>query len=289
MKSQKSPLLKMQLRRLRKMARHKLGLVYAKTAVWIPEIYPNFLGIGAPRSASTWLHHRLSLHPQIFLSHIKEVHFFDSGFRLKGSFDYNLNDPSHWRWYAFHFLKAQGQIIGDITPAYSSLPEERIAEIANHLPKIKIIYILRNPIERAWSEMRKGIWFGKGITSSDMPVEYFIQKAMSPQILIQGDYKRNIQIWERYVPKDRIHYLFYDGIKKNPRHELENICEFLNINPELLPDSEGDQRLVNSVPAGDIPMQVREILENYYKDQLQYLENKFQRDLSHWFRRDFNT
>ena len=55
----------------------QVELAYMRVATWIPETFPHFMCIGAPRAATTWLHTELSSDPRIFLPKRKELHFFD--------------------------------------------------------------------------------------------------------------------------------------------------------------------------------------------------------------------
>ena len=102
--------------------------------------FPDFIGIGAQKSGTSWLFKNLRKHPQLYFPETKEIHFFDWYF-YKG-----LN------WYCKHFKDADiSQYKGEITPCYSILSEEKIKFIHQINPKLKIILLLRNPIERAWS------------------------------------------------------------------------------------------------------------------------------------------
>ena len=109
---------------------------------------PNFIIPGAQKAGTTSLYRYLELHPQVLGAYKKEIHFFDH--RVWHGPDYyfyfDLANEAHWRWYWQHFVRSRGRVNGEMTPAYSILPEHRIKELANHLPEIKIIYSLRNHI-----------------------------------------------------------------------------------------------------------------------------------------------
>src|SRR5215217_579788 len=150
---------------------------------------PDFLGVGAPRAGTTWLHANLSRHPEIWMTPVKEVHYFDkrrlprsenrnyrsqlrkrlrryrrrdtyrevirrgdSGFLMNLSWDVHFflrrrdND-----WYQGVFRPQPEQIAGEITPAYSTLKRRVVKEIRGINPDMRIIYLLRDPIERSWS------------------------------------------------------------------------------------------------------------------------------------------
>jgi hypothetical protein len=109
---------------------------------WPPCTLPNLIVIGAMKSGTTSLHHYLNLHPQIFMTWNKELNFFVA----------ERNWPRGRAWYERHFKTTAG-IRGESSPNYTNYPyfpgvAERMHSL---LPDARIIYILRNPIDRTIS------------------------------------------------------------------------------------------------------------------------------------------
>lgn len=101
--------------------------------------FPRFLGIGAQKAGTTTLHYLLANHPKIFVPADKEVHYF------------TLHADRDVDWYAGRFAAARpDQTCGDITPYYLFHPEapRRIRDL---LPRVKLVVLLRDPVERALS------------------------------------------------------------------------------------------------------------------------------------------
>ena len=101
---------------------------------------PRFMGIGAHKAGTSWLHVNLQAHPQLFLPRQKELHYFDSYFHSRTL-----------RFYSGQFESADAKIRGEITPAYSILSPKRIRFIRKIMPDVRLIFIMRNPIDRSWS------------------------------------------------------------------------------------------------------------------------------------------
>lgn len=260
-------------------------LAYANMAVSMRETNPDFLVIGAARSATGWLFKRLSAHPAIFVPRGKEVHFFDAQ-KNDGSYVFNLKSPGHWRWYWMHFRKAGDRTCGDMTPKYAILPEPRVAEIASHLPDKRIIYSIRDPIDRAWSGLRHRLWHGKGLKADQLGEDDLIGRIMHPEILAKGDHRSVIEKWEKYYGSDNFKCIFYDDVINSPGELLDGLYRFLAVDPAMAPeDSEKIKQRVNAVPGAGIPAGVREILSEYYGEQIPYLEDKFNRRLDGWIGR----
>ena len=271
----------------------RLQLVYARLAVGTPERFPDFMCIGAPRAATTWLHQALSSHPDVFLPKRKEIHFYDEAaagevetggdLRWHDSFTFDPKDPAHLRWYWYQFRAAGERQAGDFTPLYSTLSAKRVRLVRQQIPALRIIYILRNPVERAWSGLRKSVWYQKGSdflesTSADWALE----QVMHPTVLLRGNYPRAIENWEAAFPAGQMLYLFHDDIDAGPVAALDRVQEFLEITATPRGAVAAGGERVNSAPAQAMPRAVRDRLNDYYREQIAALERRFDRNLSHW-------
>jgi hypothetical protein len=106
-----------------------------------PRPLPHFLVLGTQKGGTTSLHKLLAQHPQVFLPACKEVHYF------------SLHDQQPLNWYAEHYREARpGQRRGDITPYYLFHPRAP-QQIRNVLPNAQLIVLLRDPVERALSQV----------------------------------------------------------------------------------------------------------------------------------------
>ena len=118
-----------------------------------PRAIPNFLVIGAMKAGTTSLFHYLNAHPEVYMSPLKELDFFvEDGNWRRGT-----------RWYAKQFKAAGDSLaVGEASTAYSKYPTvtgvpERIARL---LPNVRLIYLLRDPIDRTVSHYRHRVAIG---------------------------------------------------------------------------------------------------------------------------------
>jgi hypothetical protein len=251
---------------------------------------PDFLGIGAQRAGTTWLHHRLSRHPDIFLPAAKELHFFDekpdlSGYQGLGQpgrpFYYNLNSPEEWEWYRRQFEPGAGfKVRGEMTPYYATLSEPRVALIASRMPRLKIIYTLRNPVQRAWSGFRLFWFLEKKNQGCHLETELIQKTIMHPAKLIHGDYQRNIAVWEKHFSPGQILYLFFDDLVESPQAVMNKVFEFLGV-PPVPQDPAEIGRDFNRAPALEMPGAIAAGLAEYYAGQARYIEHRFGRTLKY--------
>jgi hypothetical protein len=116
---------------------------------------PDFLCLGTQRGGTTTLQRLLEGHPQVYLPPCKEVHYF------------SLQAHQSPSWYADHYRDARrDQLCGDITPYYLFHPEVP-RRIRTFLPRVKLIVLLRDPVERSLSQYFHSIQLGL----DDLPLE----------------------------------------------------------------------------------------------------------------------
>jgi len=204
-------------------------------------LFPDFLGIGAQKSGTTWLFENLRKHPKLYLPKTKEIHFFDWHFYK------SLN------WYCKHFKDTDmSQFKGEITPCYSILSEEKIKFIHEMNPELKIILLLRNPIERAWShavmnlvkrtkreinfdiiDLFSIIKLAKRTKKKEIHLienKEFIAHFNHPRSIERGNYLKIISKWKKYFPSDQIFIGDYNQLKSSPKKLLNEVFNFLEIN-----------------------------------------------------------
>jgi hypothetical protein len=227
----------------------------------------DFLGIGAPRSGTSWLWENLRHHPEIWMPYRKELHYFDRSTSypspshlsqpspLKRLF--GLSEPSHryrrilaksahdvlrqpsvsrasWylnylfghyddEWYASLFAQGAGKLKGEVTPAYAILKSEDVANIHSLMPDIKLIYLMRNPIERSWSAVRKGARKA-GWDPKEAPIGKLLELATSTPIDARAVLSGHLADLANPLPaRTVLHWLLRRGCRQSTRSAAENI------------------------------------------------------------------
>jgi hypothetical protein len=227
-------------------------------------MYPQFLIIGAQKAGTTWLDRNLRQHPQIWLPPEKEIHFFDLPRPLP--FAALLFAPvraaRHWAkarlqrdwskvrareqklswylkyyfqlrtegWYGSLFQPAKGQVCGEATPRYAPLPEDQISRIRQLMPDLKIIYLLRDPIDRMWSDLamfERPRFGGKGLRhAGGERIKDFLS---DPHNLAHSRYADNLARWEKFFPQSQIFLAFHEEIAEEPGALLRRLVDFLGV------------------------------------------------------------
>ena len=179
---------------------------------------PNFIMIGAPRAGTTWTIKNLSLHPEIFIPKEKEVHFFD------------LNYEKGIEYYKSRFEAAKGELaIGEKTPEYLYVKKVP-ALMKRHLPDIKLIVILRNPVDRLYSRY----WNSKAKYSANINLSFEEKIKKKPVFIEESFYYDHLVRYFQYYPKDRFLILFFEDLLSQPYDFLKNIYKFLNVDKTFI-------------------------------------------------------
>jgi len=207
---------------------------------------PNFLVIGAAKSGTSSLYMYLKQHPQIFMSPIKEPHFFsfDSiSKNTKGPGDTIPQAITDITEYSKLFDKAKDELaIGEASPTYL-YREEAAERIFNLIPSVKLIAILRNPAERAFSAYMHVIRDGRekfnNFSDAMAQEELRINDNWGPiwHYTKGGFYYEQLSRYYNLFPSKQIKVFLYEDLINNQQNLLKNIFDFLNIDSDFIPDS----------------------------------------------------
>ena len=243
---------------------------------------PDFIIIGAQKAGTTSLYNYLLQNPVVGKSLKKEIHYFD------------LNYTKGINWYRSHFVKKRIQknisVIGEASPLYLYHPEapNRVSE---NYPEIKLIVILRDPVERVISHYKHLLrhkLIPEHLTLSDViKIEKKRRKNISQSayydpvysVLHRGEYLFQLNRWKELFSTDQILILQNDQLRKDPDNVLYRIENFLKINHHTYSvDSKFNvsTKKLNSIDSSEINN-----LNQYYE--------KYNQELLHSFNIKFNT
>ena len=231
---------------------------------------PDFLGIGAQKSGTTWLHDNLRAHPGAFLPEPKEVHYFDQ------KFDQPLET------YARKFSSAGNRVKGEITPAYGILPRDTIRFIRKTLPHLRLIFLMRNPIDRAWSHALMSLSWQVNRPFADIPEAEFLEHFRSPASRLRGDYETILDHWLAEFPPDRLFTGFFDDISLRPRELLQSVFRHLNLAPIADWSPFPVERISYRGSGHSLPEKYRAVLTDIYHPTLRNLHRRFGFPCDRW-------
>jgi hypothetical protein len=214
---------------------------------------PDFLLIGAPKAGTTALHAALAQHPELFLSEPKEPKYYLCGDSpppaYRGPGDAHSN--REWIWQRQRYLDlfagaGDNQLAGESTPFYLYHRDAR-RRIAADLPQAKLVAVLRDPVDRAYSNWMH-LW-ADGLEPCSDVVEACAREAArvdagwAPFWHYRGlgMYGRQLSDLFEHFPREQVLTVRYRALVDKPHAVLDRVCRFLGV-------SEG---LVTEVPSGN--------------------------------------
>ncbi|RFS84677.1 sulfotransferase [Actinomadura spongiicola] len=243
---------------------------------------PDFLLIGAKRGGSTSLYYTLLEHPRIMplfpnarllpkANHTKGVHYFDSHYDRGAT------------WYRSHFpasARRSGKVVGEGSPYYLFHP--LAAERAGRdVPDAKILLILRDPIERAFSHYRERrrqsaeelATFEEALLAENDRLAGERERIVSEpgyrsyaheqqSYRAQGEYAPHLRRWMEHFPAERFHVLAAEEFYADPQKAVDGVAEFLGLPPAPLPPSA--VKVWNAAPSQELSPHTRQSLAEHY-------------------------
>ena len=197
---------------------------------------PDFVIVGAMKSATSSLQEQLAGQPGIFMCTPKEPNFFSDAEQ------YAKGMP----WYSSLFAEApEGSLLGEASTHYTKLPNypEAVPRLKEHLPNARFVYVMRHPVDRLVSHFIHE--WSTGVYRCDF--EQAIKKY--PELVDYGRYAMQIEPYFEAFGRDAVLPVFFDHLLKEPQTELERICRFIGYQGQpvwvhdLKPDNVSSERI----------------------------------------------
>src|SRR6266702_5554974 len=199
----------------------------------------DFIVAGAQKSGTTALHYFLKKHPQIALPDQQEMHFFDDEeiFSRQPVVDYELLHR-HFRVRAGLALINRRLLAGEVTPSYLYW-EPAMERIHNYNPQIKLIVLLRNPIDRTFAH-----WNMERFKDRE-PLDFLDALKEEPRRIAQpltvesrrfayvdrGFYSEQLEHVFQFFPREQVRIVKFEDFRDRKQETLNGIFEFLGVKP----------------------------------------------------------
>ena len=208
-------------------------------------LLPEFIIIGAQRCGTTSLYNYLTGHPSIARTVLREVHFFDVRF-WKGVNWYRAHFPTIILKHYVDSVRKNNLITGESSPYYifHPLAPQRIATL---LPSVKLIALLRNPVDRAyshyWHEIRQGnemLSFEEAIGRESERLSGEAERILRDErynslhhrlysYVARGIYVDQLEMWRQFFSRDQMLILSSEAFFADPAAILRRVFEFLDV------------------------------------------------------------
>ncbi|MBW2037940.1 MAG: sulfotransferase domain-containing protein [Deltaproteobacteria bacterium] len=177
---------------------------------------PNLIVIGAAKAGTTSLHYYLGLHPQISMSHPKELNFFV----LQKNWSKGIE------WYESHFT-GETEVLGESSPNYTKHPVFSGVPKRMHsvVPEAKLIYILRDPIERIVSHYAYEFMARR----ENRGIREALRDLENNHYVACSQYHMQLEQYLDYFPESNILIMTLEDLSRRPQQTLQEVFRFLEV------------------------------------------------------------
>ena len=256
-----------------------------------PLSVPNFFIVGAPRCGTTSLHAYLADHPQCFMSHLKEPFFFDP--RSHGAQE-AISDLDAYLA-LFQRLPWKVRAVGEASPTYLS-SREAMQAIFDFNPEARIVVMLRNPVDAAFSLHQRMFEGGRNEDIADFATAWEKQEERAggrslPTALVKDgrtffvQYKKlfmlghQLQALLGVFPRDQVHFILFDDLKTDTRGTYAEVLEFLGLDKDT---RQGFPLHNKTMHRQRMDRGLRERLIHEFSEDVDLLASLTHKNLDHW-------
>lgn len=269
---------------------------------------PDFILAGTTKAASTWIYECFEDHPEIATHANDTLQYFD------------IHKHRGLDWYRSQFDPSPDQVIGEASPTYM-YSVGTVERMAKTVPDVDLLFCLRNPVDRAFSQWWHGYSEGLWSYEFDAALEDFppYQMWIEP-----GFYNRYLDAFEEYFDRNQIHVWLFDDLVDDNGSFIAEVFDTVGVDSSYVPTPVGDTSNKARTAAPDVyqtavkwirsnspdeinhmlrPMweqfrwliedrspyeegmdsATRAELEQIYVDDIRALSSRLDRDLDHWF------
>ena len=271
--------------------------VVARNAVWTygrataaARPLPDFLIVGAQKAGTTALYAYLRKHPAVTGPPWKEVSFFDRHY-WRGAVWYRGHFPNRLYLRAVRARAGVDPVVGEASPSYlfHPLAPQRAAAL---LPDVRVIALVRNPIDRALSHYhhevalgREPLPFEQALEQEETRMEGELERMLDPRYfshtwwnftyLSRGRYAEQLARWLEVVPRERLLVVASDDLLERPGETYGRVLAFLGAPAHELQS----YPLIFARDYPDMDVRTREKLRDYYAEPNRHLYELLGRDL----------
>ncbi|HEY1504310.1 MAG TPA: sulfotransferase [Stellaceae bacterium] len=257
--------------------------VVGSPAPELRHLLPDFLIIGAPKAGTSWLFSVLATHPEIFIPVEKELQYFNK----------------NWRWmpvddYLRHFEPGASRRKGEATTSYCRLPSVAIETIKRLKPDIKLLYLVRDPVEQAWSQMkhlfryRNANFWRYQCLFENLTQSNYIENFLDDLALSCVDHYDTLRRWMRIFPRENFWVASLEEIGADPEAVYRSAATFLGLSPPPSIDQTLLQSRVNEGLPYRLDAETATILRTLHQPRalrfLDYARREFGKDFASFWR-----
>ncbi|MGD1703138.1 sulfotransferase family protein [Dapis sp. BLCC M229] len=208
---------------------------------------PNFLVVGIEKAGTTSIYQYLNQHPQVYMSPVKETNFLERDWEnFQGKPNPKRIDT--WEKYSNLFNNVQDEIaIGEVSPNYLFHYKSSSERIIKYVPDVKMIAILRNPVDRAYSDYLMHLRDSINVEKVHSLTEQVKFRADTSFTLKKGFYYTPLKYYFDTFGKERVKIYLYNDLSEDSSAMMQDMYQFIGVNSDFTPDT-SERQQVAAVP-----------------------------------------
>jgi len=240
----------------------------------------NFIVIGSQKCGTTWLFDKLKMHPRMYFPMGKEPGYWNDNFYKGQVYRQIYNGRMNGT-----VVKLNNYVCGEMSTLYSIMPPEQIENLCKHHPNIKLILMVRNPVERAWSAINMHYKFNN-MDISELTEEKAIKAITGAKTAKLGQYDVIIKKWLKFYQKEQLQIIFFDDIQTKYQEILRDVSKHIGIEAdffEKIPDSllktpsmQGQKKALSN--------HIYDTCIDFYRPSIHFLSHYIGRNLDDWLK-----
>jgi len=253
-----------------------------------------FLSVGAMKAGTTWLYEQLKDHPDIYFTPEKEIHYFANKVGIENQLNHRKRiiklketmercakgnpkfisenvDDIYWyanyarqneidnEWYESLFsLNTENKFCADFSNLYCQMDKDGWDNVRKTAKNIKVIYTLRDPLERLWSHYKFHMkWVNREDEALEVGFEHFKDLLDKQFFWVNAEYAKNYELLKQSLKDDELMVLYFEDFRERPVEMLHEIQRFLGIE-EMTPELSQLNKKVNKTKSFGMPDEWRE-------------------------------
>jgi len=267
-----------------------------------------FLSVGAMKAGTTWLYEQLKDHSDIFFTPEKEIHYFANKVGIENQLNHrkriiklketmercskgnpkfiseNLDDI-YWyanyarqkeidnEWYESLFsLNTENKFCADFSNLYCQMNKNGWENVRKTAKNIKVIYTLRDPLERLWSHYKFHMkWVNREDEALEAGFEHFKNLLDQHFFWVNAEYAKNYKLLKQSLKDDELMILYFEDFREDPVKMLLEVQEFLGVE-KIVPDTKKLEKKVNKTKEFDIPEEWMEYMKGKISGEIEELK-----------------
>jgi hypothetical protein len=214
------------------------------------------------------------------MSHDKETDFF-----------FNQMLRRDLAWYSSYFEPSTGKpsspVRGEISPNYARLKSWHVRKIAQLIPNLRIVFTIRNPVDRVWSQTLSDYGFLRNRDVGELNAMAFLMQVQRVRTELASDYGRTIENWSRSFGRDAVHVDLFDRFVSEPQGFVNGILEHIGASKDwTIPRRFLDEKVwsKDSLIKGrrEMPEIVRWYVAEQWLEPMERLNDQLDGRISHW-------